>query len=174
MDKQTLKNRAYREFRDFLIIALYLWVIFGLFILYKSMILNQQKFSYLAHGLALFNALALGKIMLIAQAFHLGDQADEAPLIYPTLLKSALFSALLTAFKILEAFAVGQYRGRSFQESIAELAGGTWQGIVTLSLLLFVTLIPFFAFGELERVMGEGTLARLFFRPRDPRQSTQA
>ena len=84
----TLKQRAYRELQEYLVIVLYLWVVFGLFLLYKSVILNEEHISYLARGIALINALVLGKFVLIPRAFHLGDQADDAPLIYPTVLKA--------------------------------------------------------------------------------------
>jgi hypothetical protein len=163
----TLKLRAYREFKEFLVIALYLWAVFSLLILYKSLILNEEHISYLARGIALINALVLAKFVLIAKALHLGDQADEAPLIYPTFLKSALFSITLAVCKILEDAAVGFYHGKTFSESIADLGGGTLKGILTLTLLLFVMLIPFFAFGELRRILGEGQLTQLFFRPRE-------
>jgi hypothetical protein len=102
----------------------------------------------------------------MARAFHLGDTAEDAPLIYPTLLKSALFSIVLACCKILEDAAVGFYHGKSFSESIADIGGGTLKGILTLTVLLFVLLIPFFGLGELQRVLGAGKLAQLFFRPR--------
>ncbi|HXU17187.1 MAG TPA: hypothetical protein VN708_18780 [Terriglobales bacterium] len=159
-----LKQKAYNELKEFLVIAFYLWVVFGLFLVYRSVILNEEHISYLAHGVALVNALVLGKFVLIARAFHLGDRANEAPLIYPTLLKSALFSVVLACFKIFEDAATGFYHGKSFSQSIADLGGGTWKGILTLTALLFVLLIPFFAFGELQRVLGEGKLVQLFFR----------
>jgi hypothetical protein len=162
----TLKQKAYRELKEFLFIALYLWVVFGLFVLYKSVVLNEEHFSYLAHGLALINALALAKVILIARAFHLGDRANDAPLIYGTVLKSALFSLLLAACKILEDAGVGLYHGKSFSESIADLGGGTLKGILTLTLLMFVVLIPFFGFSELQSVLGEGKLGQFFLRPR--------
>ena len=171
----TLKEKAYHELQEFLVIALYLWVILLLFLLYKSVILNEEHISYLAHGVALINALVLGKFVLIARAFHLGDRANDAPLIYPTLLKSALFSLVLACCKILEDAAVGLYHGKSFSQGIADLGGGTFKGIFTLTVLMFVVLIPFFAFGELQRVFGEGKLGRLFFHrrtvttPVDPR-----
>lgn len=163
----TLKLRAYREFKEFLVIALYLWVVFSLLILYKSLILNEEHISYLARGIALINALVLAKFVLIAKALHLGGQADDAPLIYPTLLKSGLFSIMLAVCKILEDAAVGFYHGKTFSQSIADLGGGTLKGILTLTLLLFVMLIPFFAFGELRRILGEGQLTQLFFHPRE-------
>lgn len=161
--KRTLKERAYHEFKEFLLITLYLWVIFGLFLLYKAVILNEEHIDVLAKGFALINALALAKVMLVARALHFGEWADDAPLIYPTLIKSVSFAALLALFKVLEEWAVGLYHGRSFQESIAGLGGGTLKGILTLALLLFVMLIPFFGFGELQRVLGEGKLGQLFF-----------
>src|SRR5215470_14872236 len=151
-----LKQRAYHELKEFVFTALYLWVVLGLLLLYKSVILNEEHISYLAHGTALINALVLAKFVLIARAFRLGDQANDAPLIYPTLLKSALFSVVLAICKILEDAAVGFFHGKSFSESIADLGGGTWKGILTLTVLMFVFLIPFFAFGELQRVFGEG------------------
>lgn len=164
---EALKQKAYHELKEYLLIVVYLWVIFGLFLLYKSVILNEEHISYLAHGIALINALVLGKFVLIARAFHLGEQLDDAPLVYPTLLKSALFSLVLACCKILEDAAVGFYHGKVFSESIADIGGGTLKGILTLTVLLFVLLIPFFGFGELQRVLGKGELARLFFHARN-------
>jgi hypothetical protein len=128
---------------------------------------NEEHIGYVARGIALINALVLGKFVLVARALHLGDTADDAPFIYPTLLKSALFSVVLACCKILEDAAVVFYHGKSFPQSIADLGGGTLKGILTLTLLLFVLLMPFFGFGELQRVLGEGKLTELFFHPRN-------
>ena len=163
---KTLKEKVYHEMKEYAVISLYLWMIFSLFLMYKSVILAEEHISLASKSFALINALALGKIVLIARALHLGEGAEEAPLIYPTLLKSALFSIALAIFKILEAAAVGWYRKQSFQQSIMEIGGGTWKGILTLTLLLFVVLIPFFGFEELQKVLGAGKLAGLFFRSR--------
>ncbi len=161
---RTLKQRAYHEMREFLTISLYLWVVLGLFILYRSVILTEYRISFVAHGIALINALALAKVMLVARRINLGEKANSAPLIYPILLKSAIFSVVLAGFKILEDTIVGSYRGESFHRSVAELAGGTWQAILTLTVLLFVILIPLCAFTELQRVFGKGTLEQILFR----------
>ena len=164
---KTLKQKAYVELKEFLVIVLYLWVVFGLFVLYKSVLLKEEHISSLATGFALINALVLGKIILIARALHLGDRYNNLPLIYPTLIKSALFSIVLAIFKILEEAGAGLYHGESFQQSIADFGGGTIKGILTLTLLMFVVLIPFFGFTELQRILGEGKLARVFFGPRE-------
>jgi hypothetical protein len=160
---QSLKQRAYREFKEYLLITLYLWVVFALFLLYKSVVLNQEHIELLAKGLALINALALAKVILVAKALHLGEWVEDAPLIYPTVLKSASFAIVLAIFKILEEAGIGLYHKKSFEESIADIGGGTLKGILTLTLLLFFMLIPFFGVGELQRVLGEGKLRQLFF-----------
>ena len=147
-------------------IAIYLWVVFSLLVMFKSVVLAEHHIPFAYHGFAIINALALAKVMLAAKHLHLGEQFDEAPLIFPTLLKSALFTVVLACFKILEEVAIGFYHGQSFHESIADLGGGTWKAILALTLLLFAVLIPFVGYGELQRVLGEGTLAQIFFRPR--------
>jgi hypothetical protein len=77
-----------------------------------------------------------------------------------------LFTIVLACFKILEDAGLGMYRGKSFQESIADLGGGSLNGILCVSLIMFVMLIPFFVLTELQGVLGEGKLMQLFFRPR--------
>ena len=101
--------------------------------------------------------------MLVARDLKFADRLKDASLIYPTLLKSAAFTLLLTFFKILEDAALGVYRGQSFNQSITDLGGGTWKGILTLTAIMFVVLIPFFAFTGLQRVLAEGQLEELFF-----------
>lgn len=164
--KRTIKQRAFHEAKEGLILTLYLWAVFGLLLLHKSMILAEHHIDFAYHGLAFINALALAKVMLLVRHLNVGDQLKNAPLIYPTVLKSAFFTAVLACFKILEDALFGFFRHKSFQESIAELGGGTWKGVLTLVLLVFAMLIPFVGYGELGRVMGEGKLEMLFFNPR--------
>jgi hypothetical protein len=166
--KRTLRQRVYHEMLEFFAIAAYLWVVFALFLLYKSVILAEHHIPFAAEGFALINALALAKVMLVAQDLHLADQLRESPLIYPTVFKSVTFAIVLGCFKILEEVLIGLYRGQSFNQSIAEVGGGTLKGIISLTAILAVLLIPFFAFAELRAVLGEGTLRKLFLVSRHP------
>jgi hypothetical protein len=164
--KRTLKQKAVHEAREYVVISLYLFVVLSLFVFYKSVILAEHHIDFTLHGFALINALALAKVMLVAEELHLADQFRDAPLIYPTLLKSFVFTIVLACFKIAEEAAVGMFHGKSFHESISNLGGGSWKGILTLALLLFVVLIPFFGFTELRRAFGEDRLSGAFFRSR--------
>ncbi len=163
---RTLKQKIIQEMKKFFIVALYLWVIFALLIEYKAVVLAEQHIDIETRGFALLNALALAKVIVVAQALKLGELAEGVPLIYPTILKSALFAVLLAIFKILEVTCVGLYRGFSFQQSISEIGGGTLKGILCVTSIMFVVLIPFFAYGEMRRVLGEDKLKQLFFHPR--------
>ena len=163
---QRLKQKVGHEMREYLVISFYLFVVFSLLVVHKSIILGEHHIDYTVHGFALINALALAKVMLVAQDLHLADQFHDAPLICPTLVKSFVFTVVLACFKIAEDFVIGRIHGRSFQESISDLGGGTWKGILTLAALVFVMLIPFFGFTELRRVFGADRLYGVFFRPR--------
>ena len=164
--KQPLKQKVVHEMREYLVISFYLFVVFSLLMVYKSLILAEHHIDFVSHGVALISALALAKVMLTAQELHLADWFGDAPLIYPTLVKSFVFTVVLACFKVAEEVVVGRIHGKSFHESIADLGGGTWKGILTLAMLLCIMLIPFFGFTELRRVFGPDRLVGVFFRPR--------
>ena len=164
--KRTLKQKTVHEIREYIAISLYLFVVFSLFVVYKSVILAEHHIDFALHGFALINALALAKVMLVAQELHLAYRFRDAPLIYPTLLKSIVFTILLACFKIAEDAAIGRFHGKSLHESLSDLGGGSWKGILILTVLLFFVLIPFFGFTELRRAFGEDGLVGAFFRSR--------
>jgi hypothetical protein len=164
--KRSLKAKAIHGMREYFIIFVYLWIIFTLLVAYRAVILSQHDIEFVPNGFALLNALALAKVILIAQELHLADNFRSAPLIYPAILKSFVFSILLTCFKILEEIARDMYHGSSFSASIGNIVNGSWTSIAASAALLFVVLIPFFGFSELRSVLGEERLLGAFFRGR--------
>lgn len=148
-----------------LVIASYLFVVLSLLDIHRAVILAEHQFDLVEFGLNFINASALAKVILVGQELNLANQFGDAPLIYPTILKSFAYTVLLACFKIVEMAIVGLYHHRPLGESLAGFAAGSWKGLLSLMVLLFVTLIPFFAFGELRRVFGED-IVRAFFRSR--------
>ena len=72
--RQHLKQRVVvHETREYLILALYPFVVFALLIFHKSMILAEHHIDYTLHGLALINALVLAKVMLAPEDLGFGD-----------------------------------------------------------------------------------------------------
>ena len=73
---RNLKQIAYLQLKEFLLIAVYLWVVFGLLVMFKSVVLAEHHIAFAYHGFALINALALAKVMLVAKDLHLGEMSD--------------------------------------------------------------------------------------------------
>jgi hypothetical protein len=163
---RNLKQRVYHGVTEYLVISCYLWVVFALLVLHRSVISGEEHIPFALHGFALLNALALAKVMLVAQELHFGKWFEETPLIYTIILKSAAFALVLGCFKIVEELLVGLYHGHSFIESITAVGGGTLSGTLVMMAILAVLLIPFFAFTELGRILGEDKLKELLFAPR--------
>ena len=66
---QTLKQKAYQQFKKFLVIALYLWGVFGLLELHKSMILAEHHIDFFVyHGCALIMCCGSVRTLRIARA----------------------------------------------------------------------------------------------------------
>jgi hypothetical protein len=160
---QNLKEKAFLEFKRFLGIFLYLWVVFALLSIHESIIRAKHNLDFTAHGFAVINAFVLGKVLLIGEHLHLGAGFKEKPLVYPVLYKSLLFSIFLTGFHVGERMIVGMIGGKTIAESFTAIGGGRLWAILSMSALSFVMLIPFFAFRELGRVIGDEELRALFY-----------
>jgi hypothetical protein len=165
--KDRVKQVAYLQLKEFLVVFLYLWLIFALFDAQKAIILAREHLEFAGYGFAFINAMALAKFMMIAREMNLADNIfREKPLIYPTLLKSLVFAMLLTVLRILEEVIVHLFKGHSWQDSLAALGDHNAKIVFTASIIMFVMLIPFFAFTELSSHFGEGRLGNLFLRSR--------
>jgi fumarate reductase subunit C len=161
--KLSLKQRVFDEVIKFLAIAFYLWVMFGVFALHESVVSAKDHINYHFYGFAVINSLILGKVMLVAQDLHFADWYKERPLIYPILCKAVAFSILFIVFDVVEEVLVGVFRGKTIGESIPTIGGGTPSGVFFVGIILAIALIPFFAFREVGRVIGERALHALMF-----------
>jgi uncharacterized protein (DUF1810 family) len=157
-----LKTGAIDETRELFGIFIYLWVLLSLFSLHKALVLNEESLIY-HQGFALINALALAKVVLVAEFFHVGDKLKNRPLIYPIMFKSAVFAVILLCFHIIEETLIGVLHGKTLSQSISNTGGGTLQGILMVGIIMFVVLTPFFAFRELGRAIGKEQLRSLLF-----------
>jgi hypothetical protein len=162
----SFKERAKHQIKDFLLMFLYLWIVFGMLALHESIVLSQHQIPYVSHGLAVVNALVFAKVMLIAEDLRLGHRAHDMPLIYSVLVKSSLFAIALICFHILERVLIGMWDGKTIGASVSEIDAGRLEGIVSLGLIGTVALAPFFVLSEIGRVIGADKLWALFFQRR--------
>jgi hypothetical protein len=167
--KPNFWERVLNEVKRLVVIFLYLWVIFGLFVLNERIILRQRGMAFtLKDGFAIINALALAKVMLVAEDMNLVRWIRSRPLIYPILLESTLLTIILVFFNIVERLAVGLLERKTVAASVPAVGGGGLVGLVCVSVILFVALIPFIAFRHVSRELGSGRLNAMLFGTKAP------
>jgi hypothetical protein len=163
--KKSLRARAYEELRKFLVIFAYLWLVFFVFLVHEWAVLASNHISFRFCGLATLNALILSKIMLLAEGLRFADRLRDKPLAYPIALKSIAFSVLLMVSYILEEIVVGLFHGKSMAESFPQVGGGGFIGVLTVSAIMCIALVPFFSFKEIARVIGAAEFRTLMLGP---------
>ena len=162
--KPIFKEKIFHNFREFVTMFLYLWVLFALFTYHEAIVLAKHHIDYKPFGLAFVNAFVLAKVMLVAEELKVGTRFRKRAPIFPVLHKSLLFAIIFICFNVAEEIIFGLWKGETLAESIPKVGGGSPLGIVIASMIITVALIPFFAFRELSRVMGRGVLGALFLK----------
>lgn len=163
--KAGWKQKFVREFVRYWINVLYLAIVFSLFAWYRRLILARYEIQYLNYGVAIIEALVLAKVVMIADVIGLSRELFKGkPLIFPTLYQSLVFSVFVALFVVLEDSITGLLRGKGLGGWVVEFQGkGKFEFLAHL-LMVFFIFIPYFAFKELGKTMGEGKLGQLFFR----------
>jgi len=165
--RRTLKERIVDSIKTFFQMFIYLWLVFGLLAIHESIILTEYQIDYQSHGLAAVKALVFAKVMLVAKDLRLGNRLNKKSLIYPILFKSFLFATALMCFHVAEHVLIGMWHGHTVTESISEIGANKLRGMVSISVIATVALIPFFILKEISRVIGEDKFWSLFFHRRD-------
>ena len=164
MKTQELKDKARHELIEYGINVVYLTLVFAAFTVYRRILLTEHGVAYENYGFAVIEALVLGKVIMLGDMFRLGRGLEARPLIYPTLYKTFVFSALVAAFKVVEFGIKGLWQGVGFSGGLMLLSDKWSDELLANGLVLLVALIPFFAIKELGRVLGKDRLSSLFFR----------
>jgi hypothetical protein len=164
--KPSLRERAAGEFKEFCVVAVYFYICFTALAYLKFAILQAHGIAFAPFGFAAAKALICAKFVSLGHALHLGERFKRQPLIWPVLHKSLSFLALLIVLNVLEEIIVGWWHDRTLMDSLSELAGGTRDQVIATAIVMLLILIPFFILRVLGEVVGERTLARLFFEPR--------
>jgi hypothetical protein len=158
----TRTEKALSGLKRFGVIFAYLWGLLAIFSLHKSLVLSESGIQY-RQSFAIVNALMLAKIIFLAEEMKVGERYEREPLVYAMIFKAAIYSALLSAFEILESIVIGYFHGKALIECLSDVGGGTPFGIITTTLLAFFALLPFFGLREFCQVVGEPELYRLLF-----------
>ncbi len=151
-----LKTELIKLFWTFL----YLYVLFGAFLLFRSLVLREHGVDEVQYGVAAIKALIFAKVILIGDWLKLGSRSDNQPLLFSVLAKSAAFAALFILFHFVETGLEGLFKG----ETVAAMAHADGQRLdvaMAAAVIFMVTLIPFFFFREVTGVLGPARVRTL-------------
>ncbi len=168
--KTSITHAIRHELIQYAIITAYLYVCFGVVLLYKASVLRASGIGFTPYGVAAIKALILAKFMLLGHSARVGERYRHKPLIYPILHQSFVFMALLLVLSVIEEAVAGLIHGRSAIEAIGAMGGGSAAQLVMTCVLMWLILVPYIAIRQINAAMGEGNLRRMFFgAPRDAR-----
>lgn len=163
--KRSLKELAIEEVRSFLILFFYLWVLFGLFVLNQAVIEREHGGTIVVQGFALLNALVLAKVMLVIEKLELARWVRGLPGVVVILYEALICTFFFLTFHFIERGVVHMLKGHATATEPG-LGGGGILGVVIISIILFVSMLPFFAFKNVARAIGTDRMWQiLFHRP---------
>lgn len=163
----SFSKRVTDDLIEFAVIAAYLYICLTALLFLKASILKAEGIPFAPFGFAAVKALILAKFASVGQALHLGERFKNLPLVWPTLYRSLVFLLLLIILSVVEDVIAGLMHDRRIADSLAEMGGGTPSQMLATVFVMFLILVPFFAFRVLGEAVGEGNLIRVFFRSRD-------
>ncbi len=165
----TRRSQVIEEFKLYLLIVLYLWIFLGSFTIYRRLVVAETGAAYLNYGIALIEALVIGKVILIGKMFSVSRRFEDKPLIVPVIYKSALFGVLVLLFGVMEHIVKGWFHSEGLLGGLRAIGELGAYELGARVLMLIVAFVPFFAFWELGRILGKQRLYALFFsKPESP------
>ncbi len=161
--KPSLKKRLAHEMRSYLSTAAFLAIFFVSLATYRKLVLAEYHVGYFQYGYALFEAMILAKVILIGEAMHVGERFHDRPLLVSILWKTLIFSAFTVVFMTLEHLLSALLHHRPPLEELS-LSGAQGDEKLARLQLMVVSFLPYFAFRELGRVIGDERMHEILFR----------
>jgi hypothetical protein len=159
----VLKRKAIHELVEAVGISVYLAFFFCAVVTYRLIVTHDFHDSLLDYGFALVNALVVAKVILIGEYSHFGKKYENQALLLSSVYKAFMFGLLLFGFHLAEEAIKRLVHGQDVAGAFREIRMDVG---LARSVVVFSTFIPFFAFRELRRVLGEDKFNELFFRAR--------
>lgn len=164
--RTTLRARIVHEMQHYLILFLYLWALFGLFVLDESLVERSHGNAFVFQGFAVLNAFVLAKVMLVAEHVDLTGWLRRRALAWTILFEAALCTFLFMLVHVLErVLAHALHRGDAAGTPV--FGSGGLSGVLIVAAIAFVSLLPFFTFKRVARAVGPERMRAILLTPRD-------
>jgi hypothetical protein len=156
--KKNLKERARHELRSYVVITVYIWVILSLLRLHETLLADSYHVGVQAHGLAIVNALILGKVVLIAEALRVGDWTAQRAPAFAILIKSVFFALAIVLFHATEHLVSELWHGAALNADLLVVDAANARRALIMAAIMTIALMPYFLIKDIERRTGETDL----------------
>ncbi len=147
--------------------TLYFFVAFNLVVFTTNLLTRDYWFNLTGFMLASTTALVVGKVVLIVDKVRIIDKFRGAPLIQPILYKTVFYGIVVTIVRFLERILHFAFDSRGFNAAAeAALLDFSWHRFVAVQVWIFVCFLLYVTASELNALVGDGQLRRLFFHHR--------
>jgi len=169
--KPPLPVRFYRfwakQIRHILPPTIYFVVAFNLIVFTTNLLTQGYWFHLSGFLVATGAALVVGKTVLVMDKFRLIDRFRGAPLIQPVLYKTVFYTLVVMVVRLLEQVIHYTLQGEGIGASLRAVSGDfVVHRFVAAQIWIFTCFLIYCTATELAALLGEGQLARLFFRHR--------
>ena len=161
--RRRILSEMIESYFDFLYLAFFLVA----FAWYRRLVLAEYDITYLGYGIPLVEAAVLAKVIMIGDLVPMGRGFQRQPLIIPTVFRSVLFSFYVLIFSLVEHTLIGLLHGKGWLAGVLEMESKGRYELLAQCVIIFGAFVPFFAFKELEKVLGKDRLRSLFWRNPD-------
>ena len=156
-----------RVIRHMLPPTLYFFIAFNLVVFTTNLLTHDYWFNLTGFMLASTTALIVGKVVLIVDKVRIIDKFRGAPLIQPILYKTVFYGIVVTIVRFLERMLHFVFDSRGFDAAAeAALLDFSWHRFVAVQVWIFVCFLLYVTASELNALVGDGQLRRLFFHHR--------
>jgi hypothetical protein len=162
----SLKARIASEMKQYALISIYLFVCFGVILLYEASQSATKEPGLTWVGLALVKALVIGKFILIGGALEPGTRIAAPTMLHRVAWRTLGMTAVLLVFKLVEELVIGLVHSKSVAELLEEFEAQSWLGLLGPVLLMLLILVPMMISLELDRALGEHGLRGLLLERR--------
>ena len=157
------KRKIVDEMVEYYLNFMYLAFFLVAFAWYRRLILAEYDILYLGYWVPLVEAAILAKVIMVGELVPFGRGLQRKPLLVPTFFRTVLFAVYVAMFSVLERTVRGLLNGKGLTAGLADLASKGRNELLAECVVIFCAFVPFFAFKELEEVLGKDKLRALFW-----------
>ena len=164
-----MRSILWREFRQVLPPTIFFLIGFNLILFTKRLILAEYLIQFTGFFVATTAALVVGKVVLVVDKMPFLRRFDYAPLAQPILFKSCIYTFFVLVARLLEAFVHYLIKGGVVGHGgfLEHLIGSfSWHQFVATQLWIFVLFLIYVTGSELNELVGDGELFKIFFKRR--------